>query len=210
MYWKKNCKRIWHSHTKQNPHSCCLLFRQMEHLVSAASMVSSSLVFPVLAATPAEPPAKRPYNRRPKVDVDPRPKRKYQRRVVGPPGFLIKLRAMLNDASLYDIVRWNNDGNGVVVMDVRALRAPCVPSCPSAIMFLSFFQKEAFVKVVYPKYGFKTEQFHTFTRQLNLYQFARVSSNKDSIEFANECFLKNDPLAEQVPSCVFVFALVDT
>ena len=59
-------------------------------------------------------------------------------------------------------------------------------------------QKEAFVRVVYPKYGFKTDRFHTFTRQLNLYQFARVSSNKDGIEFANEFFLRSNPAAEQV------------
>jgi hypothetical protein len=92
-------------------------FLLMEALASAAHLVSPSLVFPVVSATPAA--AKRPYNRRPKVNVDQRPKRKYQRRVQGPPGFLIKLRAMLNDASLLDIVRWNQEGNGVVVLDVR-------------------------------------------------------------------------------------------
>lgn len=65
-------------------------------------------------------------------------------------------------------------------------------------MFLLCAQKEAFVKVVYPKYGFKTEQFHTFTRQLNLYNFSRVSGNKDSIEFTNDFFLKDSPTTEEV------------
>ena len=103
-------------------------------------------------------------------------KRKYHRRApLKPAGFLTKLRKMVADDELADIVKWNAAGNGILILN-----------------------EDAFVSVVFPKYGFKTTRYSTFTRQLNLYQFVRVHSGKGTAEYANPLFLRDDPEAEAV------------
>jgi hypothetical protein len=109
-------------------------------------------------------------------------KRKYHRRApLKPAGFLTKLRKMVEDSELTGIVSWNAAGNGILILN-----------------------EDAFVSVVFPKYGFKTTRYSTFTRQLNLYQFVRVHSGKGTAEYANPSFLRDDLEAEAVRFAVGV------
>ena len=94
--------------------------------------------------------------------------------------FLQKLYNILQDEKNNDIIRWNSEGNGFILIDYKR-----------------------FVKELLSK-NFKTEVFSSFIRQLNLYDFHKIKS-KDSnnklingntntfYEFTNVNFLKDQP-----------------
>ena len=94
--------------------------------------------------------------------------------------FLQKLYNILQDEKNNDIIRWNQEGNGFILIDYKR-----------------------FVKELLSK-NFKTEVFSSFIRQLNLYDFHKIKS-KDSnnklnntntnpfYEFTNVNFLKDQP-----------------
>jgi len=94
--------------------------------------------------------------------------------------FLQKLYNILQDENNNDIIRWNKEGNGFILVDYKR-----------------------FVKELLSK-NFKTEVFSSFIRQLNLYDFHKIKS-KDSnnklnntnantfYEFTNINFLKDQP-----------------
>ena len=94
--------------------------------------------------------------------------------------FLQKLYNILQDEKNKDIIRWNSEGNGFILIDYKR-----------------------FVKELLSK-NFKTEVFSSFIRQLNLYDFHKIKS-KDSnnklingntntfYEFTNVNFLKDQP-----------------
>ena len=111
---------------------------------------------------------------------------------------------MLSDDGLEGIVRWNSAGNGVLVLNVSMAewRRRGLFCCCYAFYMGSFgthaVQEDAFVTAVFPKYGFKTTRYSTFTRQLNLYQFVRVHSGKGTTEYANPDFLRDNLEAEGV------------
>ena len=94
--------------------------------------------------------------------------------------FLQKLYNILQDEKNNDIIRWNKEVNGFILVDYKR-----------------------FVKELLSK-NFKTEVFSSFIRQLNLYDFHKIKS-KDSnnklnntnantfYEFTNINFLKDQP-----------------
>jgi len=95
---------------------------------------------------------------------------KNQKKKISP--FLQKLYNILQDEKNNNIIRWNKEGNGFIIVDYKK-----------------------FITELLSK-NFKTEVFSSFIRQLNLYDFHKIKSkdnNNTAYEFTNVNFLKNNP-----------------
>jgi len=91
--------------------------------------------------------------------------------------FVGKLVEILNDVSNSNLISWNQSGTSFIVKD-----------------------SETFSQIILPKY-FKTNNFNSFVRQLNMYNFHKVKNanskgakGEDQIwEFENENFIRDKP-----------------
>jgi hypothetical protein len=91
--------------------------------------------------------------------------------------FVGKLVEILNDMSNSNLISWNQSGTSFIVKDT-----------------------ETFSQVILPKY-FKTNNFNSFVRQLNMYNFHKVKNanskgtkGEDPVwEFENENFIRDKP-----------------
>ena len=82
--------------------------------------------------------------------------------------FLLKLFDILSDTAYNDIIHWNLQGNGIIIMDI-----------------------EKFSKIVLPKF-FIHKNYATFTRQLNIYGFSKEKNKLNEGEgYIHEIFNKN-------------------
>jgi hypothetical protein len=94
-----------------------------------------------------------------------------------PRQFVGKLVEILNDVSNSNLISWNQSGTSFIVKD-----------------------SETFSQIILPKY-FKTNNFNSFVRQLNMYNFHKVKNanskgakGEDQIwEFENENFIRDKP-----------------
>lgn len=77
--------------------------------------------------------------------------------------FLLTTYHMLEDKENWSVIRWQNDGNSFVISSI-----------------------EEFVKIL-PRY-FKTRNYSSFVRQLNLYNFHKIKNQEGLIEFGHEQF----------------------
>ena len=82
--------------------------------------------------------------------------------------FLLKLFDILNDSTYYDIIHWNNEGNGIIIMDTNKFSESVLPN---------FY--------IHNKYA-------TFVRQLNIYGFHKSKTiiNEGGEGFYHEIFTK--------------------
>lgn len=86
------------------------------------------------------------------------------------PLFLKKLWKMVNDENAEDVIGWNAAGDGFVIYD-----------------------QVRFITELLPQY-FKHNNLASFVRQLNFYDFHKISNTlKNGIEFAHPYFLKDLP-----------------
>ncbi|ORX78197.1 winged helix DNA-binding domain-containing protein, partial [Anaeromyces robustus] len=90
--------------------------------------------------------------------------------------FITKLLEILNNELYSDIISWNNFGTSFIVKKV-----------------------DSFSQIILPKY-FKSNNFNSFIRQLNMYNFHKVKNANfkgtkcDPVwEFENENFIRNKP-----------------
>lgn len=77
--------------------------------------------------------------------------------------FLLTTYRMLEDKENWAVVRWQTDGNSFVITNIEEL-----------------------VKI-FPRY-FKTRNYSSFVRQLNLYNFHKIKNQEGLIEFGHEQF----------------------
>jgi osomolarity two-component system, response regulator SKN7 len=82
---------------------------------------------------------------------------------------------MLEDPSYASVVRWGDDGDSFVVLEVRS-QSGNVDVGPEIDPRLS--QNEKFTKCILPKH-FKHSNFASFVRQLNKYDFHKVRQNNE-------------------------------
>lgn len=92
-----------------------------------------------------------------------------EQKVITIPLFLKKLWKIVNDSSNDHIIGWNAAGDGFIVFD-----------------------QVKFVTELLPQY-FKHNNLSSFIRQLNFYDFHKVAKEKNEMEFAHPCFLKDVP-----------------
>jgi len=88
--------------------------------------------------------------------------------------FIKKLMEILSDITNSHLISWNQNGKSFIVKDTKA-----------------------FSEEVLPKY-FKSCNFNSFVRQLNMYNFHKVrnttsAGDNESCEFENEYFIRNKP-----------------
>lgn len=82
---------------------------------------------------------------------------------------------MLEDPSYASVVRWGDEGDSFVVLEVRS-QCGNVDVGPEIDTRLS--QNEKFTKCILPKH-FKHSNFASFVRQLNKYDFHKVRQNNE-------------------------------
>ncbi|KAG5873474.1 hypothetical protein JTB14_029562 [Gonioctena quinquepunctata] len=85
------------------------------------------------------------------------------------PLFVKKLWNMVNDTNSEDIISWNSTGDGFIIQD-----------------------QLKFITELLPHY-FKHNNMASFVRQLNFYNFHKISNVNDEIQFGHSCFLKDVP-----------------
>ena len=87
--------------------------------------------------------------------------------------FLSKLYDILNDSEYYNIIHWNDEGNGIVIIDIDNL-----------------------CKKVLPKY-YNHTNYSSFVRQLNMYGFSKTKNAlKEDLCFEHNIFNKNNTKEE--------------
>ena len=95
-------------------------------------------------------------------------KRNNSNKVKKDKSFLLKLFDILNDTTNDDIIHWNLQGNGIIILDIKK-----------------------FANIVLPKF-FIHKNYATFTRQLNIYGFSKNKNKLDEGEgYSHEIFNKN-------------------
>lgn len=82
--------------------------------------------------------------------------------------FVYKTYQMVTDRRTDSIVSWNAQGTALVI-----------------------WNRQEFQDVILPQY-FKHNKFSSFVRQLNIYDFHKITS-KDTLEYSNHLFLRDDP-----------------
>lgn len=82
------------------------------------------------------------------------------------PSFLVKTYDFVNDHSFDDIICWNDEGDGFIVKQVNK-----------------------FSEEILPKY-FKHNNFSSFIRQLNMYDFHKTRNSSNQQCFQHSCFKK--------------------
>ncbi|EGR28112.1 hypothetical protein IMG5_182970 [Ichthyophthirius multifiliis] len=85
------------------------------------------------------------------------------------PGFLSKTYKILENQEYYDIICWNDDGKAFKIKQPNEL-----------------------AEKVLPKY-FKTNNFASFVRQLNMYDFHKVRHDSEENEWRHKLFRKGYP-----------------
>ena len=101
-------------------------------------------------------------------------KRKLKKSSKSEPSFLVKLFNILNETQYKSYIKWGSDGQSVIISDSNGL-----------------------TKKVLPKY-YNHNNFASFVRQLNMYNFHKVRSNQKNGEekYAHNEFNKSKTLKE--------------